>query len=57
MKTFLRDKYKPKNLAELKAGIKAFWKTLMPSVCSRYIDHIQKVMPDVIKEDGGPSGH
>ena len=57
MKTFLRDKYKPKNLVELKAGIKAFWKTLTPSVCSRYIDHIQKVMPDVIKEDGGPSGH
>ena len=57
MKTFSRDKYKPKNLAELKAGIKVFWKTLTPAICTRYINHLHKVIPDVIKEEGGPSGH
>ena len=31
----LRDKYKPKNFVELKAGIKLFWKTLTSSVHSR----------------------
>ena len=57
MKTFLRDKYKPKNLTELKAGIKVFWKTLTPAICTRYINHLQKVIPDAIKEEDGPSGH
>ena len=31
-----------------------YWKTLTPDVCTRYIDHLQKVLPDV---NGGPSGH
>ena len=57
MKTYLRDKYKPKNMAELKAGIKQYWKKLTPEVRTRYIDHLRKVIPDVIKEEGAPSGH
>ena len=57
MKCYLRDKYKPKNLVELKSGIKAFWKKLTPDVCARYIDHLHKVLPLVIDEDGGPTGH
>ena len=56
-KTYLRDKVKPKNLMELKRGIKAYWKSLTPEKCSRYVNHLQKVMPDVIREKGGPSGH
>lgn len=37
MKEFLRNTYKPKGLEDLKKGIKEFWKTISPSVCSRYI--------------------
>ena len=28
MKTYLRDKHKPRNLEELKEGIRAYWKKL-----------------------------
>ena len=57
MKTYLRDKHKPRNLEELKEGIRAYWKKLTPEVCTRYIDHLQKVMPIVVSEQGAPSGH
>ena len=57
MKTYLRDKHKPKNLEQLKEGIRTYWKKLTPEVCTRYIDHLQKVMPVVIQEQGAPSGH
>ena len=57
LKHYLRDKHKPRNVPELKEGIKNYWKTLTPTMCSRYIDHLQKVMPDVIKAGGAPSGH
>ncbi len=56
MKTYLRDKHKPRNLAELKEGIRTYWKKLTPEVCTRYID-LQKVMPVVVEEKGAPSGH
>ena len=36
MKTHLRDKVKPKNLQELEAVIREFWKTLKPDVCSKF---------------------
>ena len=57
MKTYLWDKVKPKNLVELKTGIKVYWKSLTPETCSRYVNHSQKVMPGVIQEKEGPSGH
>ena len=57
MKTYLRDKHKPRNLGELKEGLRTYWKKLTPEVCTRYIDHLQKVMPVVVKEQGAPSGH
>ena len=57
MKTYLRDKRKPKNLEELKDGIRTYWKMLTPEVCGRYIDHLQKVLPAVVQEEGGPSGY
>ena len=57
MKMYLRDKHKPRNLEELKEGIRAYWKKLTPEVCTRYIDHLQKVMPVVVAEQGAPSGH
>ena len=57
MKNFLREKHKPRNMGELKEGIRTFWKQMTPKMCSRYIDHLQKVMPDVIAATGAPSGH
>ncbi len=57
IKTYLRDKHTPRNLEELKEGIRAYWKKLTPEVCTRYIDHLQKVMPVVVAEQGAPSGH
>ena len=56
MKEYLRNTYKPKGLEDLKKGIREFWKTLTPSVCTKYINHIHTVMPTVIERSGGPSG-
>ena len=57
MKTYLRDKHKPRNLEQLKEGIRASWKKLPTEVCMRYIDQLQRVMPVVVKEQRAPSGH
>ena len=57
LKDYLRIDYKPKNLTELKAGIKAFWATLTPEICCKFIGHLKKVIPKVIEAEGGPSGY
>ena len=57
MKQYLRTYMKPRTVPELKEGIKRFWKTLTPQLCSKYIDHLQKVVPKVIKVDGAPTGY
>lgn len=56
LKQYLRTTYKPRNLDELKRGIQQFWMTLTPEICQRYIGHIHKVIPKVIKVYGDPSG-
>ena len=40
MKRFLRNEYKPKDLENLKNGIKEFWRALMPAVCTRMKIHV-----------------
>lgn len=57
MKEYLRGEYKPKNVSELKSGIRAFWRTLTPEICSKYIGHLKKVIPKVVEVKGGPSGY
>ena len=57
LKQYLRNFAKPKNLQELKEGIKQFWHTLTPEVCRKYISHVKKVIPKIIQEEGGPSGY
>ena len=59
LKTFLRDRHRLHTEASLIEGIKlhVYWKTLTLDVCQRYIKHIQKVIPKVIEENGGPSGY
>ena len=56
LKQYLRNTYKPRNLEQLKNGIKQFWATLTPDVCKRYIHHLDKVIPAVIQKEGNPSG-
>lgn len=61
MKNYLRNvhfrKVENRNLDGLKNGIKAFWKTLTPSVCRKYINHIHKVIPIIIENKGDASGY
>jgi len=57
LKQFLRNRYKPKNLEELKAGIETLWVSLMPQICQKYIGHLKKVIPKVIEVNGAPSGY
>ncbi len=57
LKDYLRIHYKPKNLSELKAGIKAFWATVTPEMCRKFIGHLKKVIPKVIEVKGGPTGY
>ena len=46
----------PHNLESLKDGNRAFWKTLTPEKCRRYINHMHTVIPKVI-EKGAASGY
>lgn len=57
MKQYLRTHYKPRNLEELKNEIEAFWVTLTPQVCKRYIGHLKKVIPKIVEVEGDPSGY
>ena len=57
LKENLRAKVKPRNLAELKAGIKAFWNTVSPQKCSKCIQHMHKVIPRVIELEGDATGY
>ena len=50
MKTFLRDKVKPTDMALLLDGINHFWKSLTPAVCRKYVNHLQKVVPKVMED-------
>ena len=52
MKQYLRIHYKPRNLQELKDGIKHFWLTSTSEVCQRYIRHLEKFMPKIVEVQG-----
>ena len=54
---YLRDQVKPRNQAELITGIKGFWRTMTPSVCAKFISHLEKVIPRVVEVNGGPTGY
>ena len=45
------------NLETLIDGIKKFWSTMTPAVCRKYIDHLHKVMPEVVQVEGAASGY
>ena len=39
------------------AGIRAFWATFTPAICTKYISHLKKVIRKVIEVQGLPSGY
>ena len=58
----LRRHVKPSNKEELVTGIKQFWSTPPDAtrsvyLCSRYTNHLQKVIPAVIEHGGGATGY
>lgn len=58
LKEWIRTKAKPHNLFELKKAILTFWKTFMtPQQCLKYINHIHRVIPEVLAANGGPTTH
>ena len=58
MKHFLRRTVKPTKKEELVQGIHLFWRTRVTvESCTRYINHIQKVIPEVIRNEGRASGY
>jgi len=57
LKQYLRTSYKPTNSEELMNGIEQFWLSLTPEICTKYIQHLHKVIPKVIEVNGNPSGY
>ena len=58
MKEAVRTYYKPRTLGQLEDSIKHYWLNRMtPDACSKYIDHIQTVLPQVVAVNGQATGH
>ena len=57
LKHYLRSHIKPSNKEELVRGIQDFWQTATPEKCTRYIGHLQKVAPAVVRREGKASGY
>ena len=57
LKNHLRRVAKPSNKEELVSGIQEFWRTVTPEKCQRYIGHLRKVVPEVIRREGRASGY
>ncbi|KAK3099483.1 hypothetical protein FSP39_005100 [Pinctada imbricata] len=55
LKLHLQTKVKPKRKEDLVRGIQEFWKSLTPESCRKYIEHIHKVIPHVILNNGDPT--
>ena len=57
LKHHLRTRVRPKNKEELLSGMRQFWEMAMTvEQCTRYINHVQRVLPKVVAAEGGPSG-
>lgn len=57
MKRYIEKTAKPRTAEELAEGIKAFWATVTPALCRRYIRHQHKVLPVVVEREGAASGY
>ena len=52
MKDYIQKTVKPKTKDDNVRGIQEFWETLTVEKCTKYIDHIHKVMPVVVLNNG-----
>ena len=57
LKEYIRREVKPKNKDELVSGIGEFWDTVTVEKCTKYINHLKKVIPKVIELHGGATGY
>ena len=57
LKHHLRKRVKPTTKETLVNGIKQFWTQLTPERCTKYIAHLQKVLPAVLEQQGQASGY
>jgi len=54
---FLRWEIKPRTKDELVSGIQQFWGSVSGEKCRKYIRHLNKVIPRVIKLGGAATGY
>lgn len=57
LKEYNRRVIKPKNKDELIEGIKKFWETVTVAKCTKYINHLKKVLPKVVELNGAATGY
>ena len=57
LKEFLRREVKPHTKDELLQGILQLWDTVDVAKCTRYIRHLGKVLPRIIKLNGDAAGY
>ena len=57
LKEFIRRETKPKTKEELVTGIINFWDTVTVEKCTKYINHLKKVIPKVIELNGEATGY
>ena len=57
MKEHIRREVKPVSKSELVNGITQFWDTVDTHKCSKYINHLRKVIPRVIELNGHATGY
>ena len=57
LKEYNRRVVKPKNKEELVEGIKKFWDTVSVAKCTKYINHLKKVLPKVVEMNGAATGY
>jgi transposase len=57
LKHYVRKVKKPRNKEQLVEGINEYWATITPELCNRYINHLYKVIPEVIRLNGQASGY
>lgn len=57
LKWYLRTEVKPMLKHQLIKGIQQFWATVGKKKCKKYINHLFKVIPAVVAENGGPTGY
>lgn len=57
MKSYLRSVIKPTTKDALVNGILQYWETVDEAKCTKYINHLRKVVPAVVKIRGYPAGY